>query len=121
MGAGGIYPNYPSSNGYTGYHRPYYNHGRYPSPGHIPSYGYPPNNGMSYGRGFHRPYASMNYGPMINSFPPSVYHQQISNGGVLNPHHAAFGGLQSAPPSATPDGNIHFHRPREHRPHFDDQ
>jgi hypothetical protein len=121
MGAGGgMYPGYPNDN--MGYNRPYYNQGGYSSPGHAPFYGYPQNYGMGYGRGFQRPYPPMNnYGPMMNGFQPGIFPNPIGGRGFFNAPRSAAGGLQSAPPSATPNGNIQLNRPGEHRPHFDEQ
>jgi len=116
-GTGGMYPSHPYPNDNMGYNRPYYNHGGYSTPGHMPPYGYPTHTG----RGFQRPYSPMNYGPMINGYPHGVFPNQIGGRGFFNSPRSASGGLQSAPPSATPNGNIHLHRPGEHRPHFDQQ
>ncbi len=112
MGAGGMYPNNPYSNDYTGYNHPYYNQGGYSSPNHIPPYSYPPN----YGRGYQRPY----YPPM-NGFPQGVFSNQIGGQGFFRSPRTGVGALQSAPPSATPNGNIQLNRLGEHRPHFDEQ
>ncbi|CAF1390036.1 unnamed protein product [Adineta steineri] len=135
MGAGGMYPNYPYTynntdynypypNNNTVYNRPYYNHhGGHPPPGYMPSpsYGYPPTIGMNYGRGFHPPYPSMPYGPMVNGFPPGVFHNQISGRGFLNSPRTMPVGVQSIPPN----DNLHVHRTiehrhDEHRSHFDE-
>jgi len=122
MGAGGMYPSHPNPNSNIGYNRPYYNQGGYSSPGHTPSYGYPPNYGMGYGRGFQRPYRPMNnYGPMMNGFQQGRFPNQIGGPGLFSLPRTAAGGLQSAPPSAAPNGNIQLNRAGEHRPHFDEQ
>ena len=122
MGAGGMYPNQSYPNNNMGYNRPYYNQGGYPPSGHMPQYGYPPNAGVGYGRGFNQPNHPMNYGPMMNGFQPAIFPNQMGGRGFFSsPRTGAAGGLQSAPPSATPNGNIQLHRPGEHRPHFDEQ
>ncbi len=112
MGAGGgMYSNHPYPNDNTGYNRPYYNQGGYFSPNRMPPYGYPPN----YGRGFQQPY------PPMNGFHQGMFPNQIGGRGFFNSPRTATGGLQSAPPSATPNGNIQLNRPGGHRPHFDEQ
>jgi hypothetical protein len=122
MGAGGMYPSNPYPNGNTGYNRPYYNQGGYTPHGHIPPYGYPTNTGIGFGRGFQQPYPyPMNYGPTMNGFQQGLFSNQIGGRGFFNSPRAASGGLQSAPPSGTQNGNINVHRPGEHRPHFDQQ
>jgi hypothetical protein len=113
-----------------GFNRPYYNQGGYSSPGQMPPYGYPPNFGTGYGRGFQRPYAPMNnFGSIMNGFPQNILPNPIGGGGFFSSPRSAGGGggggggagLQSAPPTAGPNGNIQFNRPGEHRPHFDEQ
>ena len=121
MGAGGMYPNYPYSNHPMEPPRPYYNYNIYPSSGGIPPPGYSPNIRMYYGRSFPRPYTPMNYTSTVARFPPGTFHQHFGNGSFINQPYAAFGGVQSAPPSTTVDGNIHIHHSREYRSHFDEQ
>jgi hypothetical protein len=123
MGAGGgMYPNTPYPNDNMGFNRPYYNRGGYSSSGQIPPYGYPPNVGMGYGRGFQRPYAPMNnFGSIMNGFPQNIFPNPIGGGGFFSSPRSTGGGLQSAPPSVGPNGNIQLNRPGEHRPHFDEQ
>jgi hypothetical protein len=122
MGTGGMYPSQPYPNNNMGYNRPYYNQGGHSPAGHMSPYGYPPNTGMGYGRGFQRPYAPTNYGPMMGGgFQQGLFQNQIGGRGFFNSPRAASGGLRSAPPSAMPDGNIHINRPGNHRPHFDER
>jgi hypothetical protein len=121
MGAGGMYPSHTNPYDNMGYNRPYYNQGGYSPPGHIPAYGYPPYTGMGFGRGFQRPYSPMQYGPTMNGFQPGLFSNQIGGRGFFNSPRAASGGLQSAPPSGTQNGNIQLNRPGAHRPHFDEQ
>lgn len=126
MGAGGMYPNQPYSDGNMGHNHPYYGQGGQPFPGHVSPYNNPQNFGMGYGRGYQRPYSPMhNYDQMMNNFPSSMFPNQMFGQGFFNLPRSSpttrGGGLQSAPPSSGPDGNIHLNRPGEHRPHFDEQ
>ncbi|CAF2574978.1 unnamed protein product [Rotaria sp. Silwood2] len=121
MGNGGMSPGYhnsshPYPHGNMVPNRPYYNHSIYTPVGYRPSYGYPTNTGIGYGRGFQQPYS-----PMINGFHQGAFNNQIVGRGFYNSPYPTSGGLQSAPPSARPNGHIHLHRPGEHRPHFDEQ
>jgi hypothetical protein len=57
----------------------------------------------------------------MNGFHQGMFPNQIGGRGFFNSPRTATGGLQSAPPSATPNGNIQLNRPGGHRPHFDEQ
>lgn len=107
---GGVYPSHP-------YH---YDHYPYPRPSVNP-FGYSTYPaGMNYGRGYPpvRPYHPMPFGPAASPMYPNPMFGRGSFGMFRN---GPTGGLQSAPPSGTADGNIQLNRPGEHRPHFDEQ
>ena len=128
MGAGGMHPNQPYGHDFNDYSQPYHNHGVYPPSNHInhmnqmPTYGFGAYGGRGYGRGFQQPNYPMHYGHMAGGMRPGFFPPPSTGPGYFSHPRAGTGGLQSAPPSATYDGNIHIHPPGgSARPHFDDQ
>ena len=119
MGASGMYPGHPHYNDHFDLNRPYYSYDGHSPIGPINPYSYynyPNHPRMGYMPRVAHPYPPYIHGPMGSHFRPGMMSGLGSGRGGFNvPRQSPMGGMQTAPPSMGPNGNLQVHRP-----HFDE-